>query len=82
MNSVFKRLLDKGVVIYLDYILIYSKNVAEHTKLLNEVFEMLNEFKLYVKADKCALLLESVEFLGHTIFKLGSTCRIRKYFCR
>ena len=67
MNSVFMRLLDKGVVIYLDDILIYSKNVAEHTKLLNEVFELLNEFKLYVKADKCALFLESVEFLGHTI---------------
>ena len=67
MNSVFMRLLDKGVVIYLDDILIYSRNVAEHTKLLNEVFELLNEFKLYVKADKCALFLESVEFLGHTI---------------
>ena len=61
------RLLDKGVVIYLDDILVYSKTIAEHTELLSKVFELLNEFKLYVKADKCVLFLESVEFLGHTI---------------
>lgn len=67
MNTVFMRLLDKGVVIYLDDILVYSKTSTEHTKLLSEVFELLDEFKLYVKADKCALFLESVEFLGHTI---------------
>ena len=67
MNTVFMQLLDKGVVIYLDDIFVYSKTIAEHTELLSKVFELLNEFKLYVKADKCALFLESVEFLGHTI---------------
>ena len=45
--------------------------MAEHTELLSKVFELLNEFKLYVKADKCALFLESVEFLGHTISGQG-----------
>ncbi len=30
MNTVFLRLLDKGVVIYLDNILVYSKTIAEH----------------------------------------------------
>lgn len=71
MNTVFFKLLDKGVVIYLDDILVYSKSIEEHKRLLNEVFTLLNEYKLYVKAEKCALFLESVEFLGHTISSSG-----------
>ena len=31
------------------------------------MFQLLNDHKLYVKAEKCALFLESVEFLGHKI---------------
>ena len=42
MNTVFFKLLDKGVVIYLDDILVYSKTVEEHKRLLNEVFQLLN----------------------------------------
>ena len=71
MNTVFLKLLDKGVVIYLDDILVYSKTVDEHIKLLNEVFALLHQYQLYVKAEKCALFLKSVEFLGHTITKNG-----------
>jgi hypothetical protein len=71
MNTVFLKLLDKGVVIYLDDILVYGKTVDEHIKLLNEVFALLQKYQLYVKAEKCALFLESVEFLGHTITKDG-----------
>jgi Reverse transcriptase (RNA-dependent DNA polymerase) len=50
MNTVFLKLLDKGVVIYLDDILVYSKTVDEHIKLLNEVFALLQKYQLYVKA--------------------------------
>jgi hypothetical protein len=67
MHHVFFDLLDRGVVIYLDDILVYSKDVAAHQLLLQEVFDRLAKFKLYVKAEKCALFLESVEFLGHRI---------------
>ena len=42
MNTVFFNLLDKGVVIYLDDILVYSKTVEEHQRLLHQVFELLN----------------------------------------
>lgn len=34
MHRVFFDLLDKGVVIYLDDILVYSKTVEEHQELL------------------------------------------------
>jgi hypothetical protein len=41
MNHVFFELLDKGVVVYLDDVLIYSRDVASHRVLLNEVFAIL-----------------------------------------
>ena len=71
MHRVFFDLLDRGVIIYLDDILVYSKGVEEHKVLLEQVFKRLNDYKLYVKAEKCALFLESVEYLGHTIDKNG-----------
>ena len=58
MNNVFFKLLDRGVLVYLDDILIYSKTEEEHTQLLNEVFAMLQQHKLYLKETKCALFLE------------------------
>ncbi len=71
MNHVFFDLLDKGVLVYLDDVLIYSKTIQEHKRLLREVFDILKKNKLYVKESKCALFLESVEFLGVIINKDG-----------
>jgi hypothetical protein len=71
MHNVFFDLLDRGVVIYLDDILVYSKSIDEHKILLQKVFERLQQYKLYVKAEKCSLFLQSVEFLGHTLTKDG-----------
>ena len=41
MNNVFMPLLDNGVLVYMDDILVYSKSVAEHKKLLSDVFKLL-----------------------------------------
>ena len=59
------------MLVYLDDILIYSKTVDEHRKLLHEVFSLLEEHQLYVKESKCSLFLESIEFLGHVIDSNG-----------
>jgi hypothetical protein len=42
MNNVFMPLLDNGVLVYMDDILVYSKSVSEHKILLQKVFELLN----------------------------------------
>ena len=71
MNTIFFDLLDRGILIYLDDILVYSKNVEEHKSLLRKVFTLLKKHKFHVEAEKCSLFLEQIEFLGHTINSTG-----------
>jgi hypothetical protein len=71
VNSVFVNELDKFVVVFIDDILIYSKNEAEHVKHLRIILQRLRDHKLYAKFSKCEFGLDSVKFLGHTISRDG-----------
>lgn len=64
MNTIFYDLLDRGVIIYLDDILIYGETEEEVTQLTLEVLKRLREHKLFVKPGKCQVLVRKVEFLG------------------
>lgn len=67
MNDVFRSLLDKCVVVYLDDILVYSRDMEEHKRHLQEVFALLREHQLFAKKEKCAFAQEEVPFLGHIL---------------
>ena len=67
MNSVFMLELDMFVVVFIDDILIYSKNEEDHAQHLRIVLQCLRDHKLYAKFSKCEFWLDSVKFLGHTI---------------
>jgi hypothetical protein len=67
MNSVFMPELDKFVVVFIDDILIYSKNEEEHAQHLWIVLTRLREHQLYAKFSKCAFWLEEIQFLGHVL---------------
>src|SRR3954466_14952205 len=71
MNYIFMEYLDKFVVVYLDDILIYSKNEEEHAKHLRLILAKLREHKLYAKYSKCEFWLPKVTYLGHVISKDG-----------
>jgi hypothetical protein len=71
MNSVFMPELDKFVVVFIDDILIYSKNEKEHAQHLRIVLTRLREHKLYAKFSKCAFWLEEIQFLGHCVICRG-----------
>ncbi|WVZ92147.1 hypothetical protein U9M48_038234, partial [Paspalum notatum var. saurae] len=58
MNSVFMNELDKFVVVFIDDILIYSKNEKEHEEHLRVVLTRLREHKLYAKFSKCAFAVD------------------------
>jgi hypothetical protein len=53
MNSVFMNELDKFVVVFINDILIYSKNEAEHPKHLRIVLQHLRDHKLFAQFSKC-----------------------------
>ncbi|CAI5484512.1 unnamed protein product [Closterium sp. Yama58-4] len=71
MNHILRPLLDECVVVYLDDILIYSKNMKEHVEHLRKVFEILRKNKFYVKLSKSDFALKKVQFLGHMVSAEG-----------
>src|SRR5437764_10458852 len=71
MNSVFMMELDVCVVVFIDDILVYSKNGEEHAKHLRIVLDRLREHQLYAKFSKCQFWLKEVSFLGHILSAKG-----------
>ncbi|GKA78918.1 putative reverse transcriptase domain-containing protein [Tanacetum coccineum] len=71
MNRVCKTYLDKSVIVFIDDILVYSKDEEEHGKHLKIILELLKRERLYAKFSKCDFWLDSVQFLGHVIDQNG-----------
>jgi len=71
MNSMFIPELDKFMAVFIDDILIYSKNEEDHAEHLRIVLTKLREHKLYAKFSKCEFWLRKVPFLGHVLSENG-----------
>ncbi|XP_021832400.1 uncharacterized protein LOC110772280, partial [Prunus avium] len=71
MNRIFGPYLDDFVVVFVDDILIYSKNDEDHDRHLEIVLETLRRNQLYAKYEKCDFWQDKVKFLGHVVSKDG-----------
>ncbi|GKB00878.1 putative reverse transcriptase domain-containing protein [Tanacetum coccineum] len=71
MNRVCKPYLDKFVIVFIDDILIYSRNKKEHEEHLKVILELLKKEELYAKLSKCELWIPKVQFLSHVINSQG-----------
>jgi hypothetical protein len=67
MNKVFMEYLNKFVVVFIDDILVYSRNGEEHEGHLRLVLQKLRDNQLYAKLRKCEFWLKEVLCLGHVI---------------
>ena len=72
MNAILKDLIDQGhIVIYMDDILIFTKDLEEHQWIVNEVLKWLKENDLFLKPQKCFFEQKEVKFLGLIISEEG-----------
>jgi hypothetical protein len=71
MNRVYRPMLDRSVIVFIDDILIHSRSKEDHEKHLREALETLRKERLYEKFSKCVLYLQEVQFLGHVINAKG-----------
>ena len=69
MQRYLSPYLDKCVVAFIDYILVYSRNKKEHEEHLKTILELLRKEKLYGKFSKCEFWLKEISFLGHIVSK-------------
>ncbi|GKA19833.1 putative reverse transcriptase domain-containing protein [Tanacetum coccineum] len=63
--------LDKFVIVFIDDILIYSRNKEEHADQLRIILELLRKEELYAKFSKSDFWISIVQFLGHVIDSQG-----------
>ncbi|KAK3529961.1 hypothetical protein QTP86_009347 [Hemibagrus guttatus] len=71
INGVFQDLLGKGVIAYIDDILVYSSSMEEHVRMVREVLCRLQQHHQYVKLEKCEFHRPTVRFLGYVISRHG-----------
>ena len=71
MNRVYRPYVDLFVVVFIDDILVYSKDRENHDTHLRVVLETLRKQQLYAKLSKCEYWLNEVSFLGHIVSKEG-----------
>ncbi len=71
MNEVFREFLHRSVIVYIDDILIYSQNLAEHRHHVKQVLEHLRKHHLYLKLEKCEFHCSTVQFLGYILSAYG-----------
>ena len=64
MNRVFQPHVDQFVVVFIDDILVYSKDRENHDTHLWVVLETLRKEQLFAKLNKCEFWLNEVSFLG------------------
>jgi hypothetical protein len=68
---VLRKFLDKFVLVFIEDILIYSKNREEHEEHLRLVLQVLREHQLYAKFSKCDFFQKQIHYLGHVISEEG-----------
>jgi len=70
MNDIFRDLIAEGImVVYLDDMLIFTRMEEGHAKAIRRVLQVLQEYKLFLRPEKCEFCKERIEYLGLVILE-------------
>lgn len=78
INTILADVIGKGVYIYLDDVIIYSKTAEEHNKILFQVLDLLKQHNLQLKISKCIFYAKNFEYLGFIISESGISANPKK----
>ena len=67
MYEIFKDMVFKDLVIYIDDIIIFSNTYEEHVATLRKVLQRLLDEKFWLKASKCQFFIKRLDILGHIL---------------
>ena len=76
MDQVLEGLIGKICLVYLDDIIVYSRNKEEHLQRLQLVFDRLRRNNLKLKVSKCYFMKPEVQYLGHVVNRI--VCSLSK----
>jgi hypothetical protein len=71
MNNILYDYIGDFVEVYIDDIMIHSKNFEDHIIHVTQVLQKLREYNLVIKLKKSKFCEQQIEFLGHEIGKEG-----------
>ncbi len=71
INDVFRDMLNRWVIVYIDDILVFSDSLDNHIQHVRAVLQRLIEQQLYAKMEKCEFHQTQVSFLGYIISSEG-----------
>ncbi|KAI2661335.1 Transposon Tf2-6 polyprotein [Labeo rohita] len=78
VNDVFRDMLNRWVIVYIDDILIYSNSYSEHVKHVRCVLQRLISHQLFAKEEKCDFHKDKISFLGYIISSEGVAMEEKK----
>lgn len=78
MNRIFAKYIDQFVVVYLDDVLVFSRNAADHEEHLRLVLELLRKEQLFARLEKCVFNKPEALYLGHIVSRAGVRVDPRK----
>ena len=71
MDAVLAGLKWRCVLVYLDDIIIFTKDVETHIQIIQDVLSRLKKHGLHLRADKCYFFKKEISYLGHVVSSEG-----------
>ena len=71
VTKIFRPLMGKAMEVYINDMLVKSKELLDHTKHLQETFELLRTYNMELNPLKCAFKVSSGKFLGFMVTQRG-----------